>query len=459
MTLGRSEFIDFILPDVIEFIEQRNWFELKTAISQWPPQDLAYLIKSLIDEHKVILFRLLPKDTQVEVFSELDFEDQEKLLKSLGMEEVRSVIEELEPDDRASLFEELPGRLVQKLLSLLSDDERKHTLKLLGYPENTVGRLMTPYYVAIRSHWTCSEALDHIRKYGSEAETIDIIYVVDGSWHLVDDIYLKDIILADSNEKIETLMDGQVVYVDAYTDQEEAIKLMKKYNLNVLPVVDIERILLGIVTIDDMIDVLDEEQTEDLAKISAITPEVVGPEFLTHLKEVPVTKIFQSRVTWLIALLIMDLITGGIIQSFEETIAKYVVLVSFLPVLVDTAGNAGSQAATLLIRALALGTVKPKDWLFLFTKELVVASLLGATMAFGISFMGFLRGGGFHIARVVVTAMFVNVVVGSLLGLALPFIFAKLKKDPASASTPLITTLADIIGTGIYLALATLMLK
>lgn len=411
------------------------------------------------DEHKVIIFRLLPKDIQVEVFSELDFEIQEKLLKNLGMEEVRSVIEELEPDDRASLFEELPGQLVQKLLSLLSDEERKHTLKLLGYPENTVGRLMTPYFVAVRSHWTCKEAIDHIRKYGRDAETIDIIYVVDASWRLIDDIYLKDIVLAESDEKIEALMDAQVVYVNAFTDQEEAVKIMKKYNLNVLPVVDNDKILLGIVTIDDMIDILDEEQTEDLAKISAISPEVVGPEFLTHLKEVPVSKIYQSRVTWLIALLIMDLVTGGIIQSFQETIAKYVVLVSFLPVLVDTAGNAGSQAATLLIRALALGTVKPKDWFYLFGKEILVSTLLGATMAFGISFMGFLRGGGVHIAKVVITAMFVNVIVGSLIGLALPFIFVKLRKDPASASTPLITTLADIIGTGIYLALATLMLK
>jgi len=458
MTLARSEFIEFILPDIEEFIEQKSWFELKSALSEWPSQDLAYLIQLLKDEYKVIVFRLLPKDKQVEVFSELDYEVQEKLLKSLGTEEIASVIEELEPDDRVGLFEELPGQLVQKLLPLLSDEERKHTLKLLGYPENTVGRLMTPYYVAVRAFWTTREAIEHIRKYGRDAETIDIIYVVDERWHLVDDISLRDIILADVNERIENLMDGQVVYVDAYTDQEEAVKIMKKYNLNVLPVVDKDRVLLGIVTIDDMIDILDEEQTEDLAKISAITPEVVGPEFLTHLKEVPATKIFQSRITWLVALLLMDLITGGIIQSFEETIAKYVTLVTFLPVLVDTAGNAGSQAATLVIRALAVGTVKPKDWLFLLGKEFLVGSLLGLAMALGISFAGFLRGGP-YIVKVVMTAMFINVVVSSMMGLLLPFIFVKLKKDPASASTPLITTLADIIGTAIYLSIATILLK
>lgn len=456
--MERNEFIEFILPDIEEFIEQKNWYELKTALSEWPPQDLSHLIQSLKDDQKIIVFRLLPRDVQVEVFSEIDFETQERLLHQMGDEEVRNVIEELEPDDRASLFEELPGQLVQKLLPMLSNEERKHTLKLLGYPENTVGRLMTPYYVAVASHWTCREALEHIRKYGKDAETIDIIYIVDSSLRLVDDLFLKDLIFADFEDTIGDLMDGQVLYVDAYTDQEAAVKIMKKYDLNVLPVVDRDKILLGIVTIDDMIDVLDEEQTEDLAKISAVSPEIVGAEFLTHLKEVSITEVYQSRVIWLIALLLMDLLVGGIIQGFQETLTRYVVLVSFLPVLIDTAGNAGSQSATLLIRALALGTVKPKDWLFLFLKEFGVASLLGLTMAIGISFAGIIRG-GFQIAKVVVVSMLVNVVVGSLIGLSLPFIFVKLKKDPASASTPLITTLADIIGTGVYLTIATLMLQ
>jgi magnesium transporter len=455
--LERNEFIEFILPDVEEFIEQKNWHELKIALSEWPPQDLAYLIQSLRDEYKIIVFRLLPKDIQVEVFSELDYEIQEKLIHKLADEEVRSIIEELEPDDRAGLFEELPGQIVQKLLQLLSPEERKVTLKLLGYPENTVGRLMTPYYVAVRSHWTCQEAIEHIRKYGREAETIDVIYVVDQKGHLIDEIALRDVILAEPTEKIEGLMDGQVVYVEANTDQEEAVKIIKKYNLNVLPVVDKENILLGIVTIDDMIDVLDEEQTEDLAKISGVSPEVVGVEFLTHLKEVSIFEIYRSRVKWLVALLLMDFVTGGILATFQEFIARYAILVSFLPVLVDTAGNAGSQAATLLIRALALGTVKPKDWLFLLGKEFLISGLLGLTMAIGISFMGFIRGGA-EIAKVVIIAMFLNVVLGSLIGLALPFIFLKVKQDPASASTPLITTLADIFGTAVYIAIATVML-
>ncbi len=456
--MERSEFIEFIIPDIEEYLEQRNWQELKIALSNWPAQDLAYLISSLKDEYKIILFRLLPKDLQIEVFSELDFEIQEKLIRKLADEEIRTIIEELDPDDRASLFEELPGQIVQKLIAMLSPEERKITLKLLGYPENTVGRLMTPYFVAVKSHWTCGEALAHIRKYGRDAETIDIIYVVDNLWHLIDDIELRDIILADTNERIEALMDGQVVFIEAHADQEEAVKLMKKYNLTVLPVVDKERVLLGIVTIDDMIDILEEEQTEDLAKISAVNTEVVGAEFLTHLKETPIFKIFQSRISWLLALLAMDLAVGGIIHSFEDTLAKYVTLVTFLPVLIDTAGNAGSQAATLLIRALALGTVKPKDWLNLFVREFAVAGLLGATMALGISIMGFLRGGK-QLVGVVTLSMFINVIVGSLIGLALPFIFVKLKKDPASASTPLITTLADIFGTAIYLGIAYLMLK
>jgi len=253
-------------------------------------------------------------------------------------------------------------------------------------------------------------------------------------------------------------MDNKFVSIEANSDQEEAIKLIEKYNLVVLPVTDSECHLLGIVTVDDIIDVIREEQTEDFTKFSAIEAKAVGLKFITNIKEVPLRKIFRARVTWLLALLVMDLITGGIIKGFENTIAKYVVLVTFLPVLIDTAGNAGSQSATLVIRALALGTVKTKDWFQLLSREILVAGALGIVMGIGISVMGIVRGKSFRIAEVVVLAMVVNVIIGSIIGVLLPFIFTKLRKDPATASTPIITTLADIIGTGIYLIIAYLML-
>jgi len=286
-----------------------------------------------------------------------------------------------------------------------------------------------------------------------------MIYVVDDEFHLIDDIPLRRIILAEPEQKVEEIMDFQFISISPYEDQEKAIEIMKKYNLVALPVTDNDNYLLGIVTIDDIIDVMEEEQTEDITKISAIHPASVGLELITRIKEVPLIKLYKSRITWLIVLLLMDLLTGGIIQRFQETIAKYVVLVTFLPVLVDTAGNAGSQSATLVIRAMALKTIEMKDWIYLVLREFALAFLLGITMGIGISFMGIIRGGGIKIASVVVSAMILNVIVGCLIGILLPFLFTKFKKDPATASTPLITTIADIVGTGIYLGIATIFLR
>ncbi|RKY26735.1 MAG: magnesium transporter, partial [Candidatus Omnitrophota bacterium] len=346
----------------------------------------------------------------------------------------------------------------RKLLNILPPEERREALQLLDYPENSVGRLMTPDYVALKKSWTVEEAIEHIRKYGKDAETINMLYVVDENWHLVDEIPIRRLILAERTQTIESLMDYHFISIAANSDQEEAIKLFEKYNLVALPVTDSESRLLGIITVDDIIDAIREEQTEDFTRFSAIKAKSIDLELFTRIKEIPFRKIFRARISWLFLLLIMDLVTGGIIQGFQETIAKYVVLVTFLPVLVDTAGNAGSQSATLVIRALALGTVKLKDWLFLLGRELLVALGLGLTMGLGISFMGFLRGGSLQVASVVVLAMVINVIVGCLVGVLLPFIFTRLKKDPATASTPLITTLADIMGTGIYLGIAYLML-
>ena len=431
---------------------------LKDVISTWHAADIADLFREIDVKDCAMILRLLPQKLQSEVFSCLDSDIQEAILKSLANEHIKSIIMELEPDDRTELFEEMPPELTRKLINLLSPEEKKIALQLLGYPKDSVGRLMTPDYVALKDHWTVEKAMEHIRKFGKDAETIDMVYVVDDEWHLLDDIPIRRLILANPKQTVRSIMDHQSVSIVANSDQEEAIKIFEKYDLVALPVTDSEGHLLGIVTVDDIIDALREEQTEDFTKFSAIEPKHVGLDFITRLKEVPLRKIFRARITWLLTLLIMDLITGGIIQGFENTIAKYVVLVTFLPVLIDTAGNAGSQSATLVIRALALGTVKLRDWAYLLGKELLVAGALGVTMGLGISIMGIIRGRSILIAQVVVLAMIINVIVGSLIGVLLPFIFIKLKKDPATASTPLITTLADIIGTGIFLGIAYLML-
>lgn len=444
-------------PEIKELIAKKDWRALKDAISDWLPQDIADLLNTLKPEESIILFRLLPKALQYQVFAESDTETQEFIIRNLTSDQVKAMLAELSPDDRTELFEELPPDLAKALLNLLSPEDRRETLYLLGYPKGSVGRLMTPEYVTVEKDWNVKEALDQIRKKGIDAETIDVVYVVDKNGKLLDDLPLRKLVLADPDQKIESLMDYKVVYINATADQEEAVKLFERYDLVALPVTDSEGYLIGIVTVDDIIDVLREEQTEDFAKFQAIEAAPIGLDIITRIKEIPIKKLYRSRVVWLLGLLFMDMFVGGIIQSFEETIAKYVVLVTFLPVLVDTAGNVGSQAATLVIRAMAVGTVQVKDWLVLLGRELLVAGSLGLTMGLGISLMGIIRGGT-QVATVVVSAMVFNVLAGGAIGVLLPFLFTKFRVDPASASTPLITTIADIVGTAIYLGLAYLIL-
>ncbi len=445
----------FLMPELKEIINNKDWQALKDALSVWPIPDIADLIKSL--DEGILVFLLLPKDVQADVFGDFDWNTQQTFLSKLNSEQIKTLIAELSPDDRTELFEDLPGIMMQRLIQLLSPEDRKETLSLLGYPKNSVGRLMTSDYISVQPTWTVKKGLEYVREKGKIAETVDVVYVVDDKGHLLDDIPLRNLILAQPNQSISEIMDKQYIAIEPHRDQEEAAKLMERYDLIALPVIDSENILLGIVTIDDIIDVIRNEETEDFAKISAIHPKFVGREFITNLRKIPLSKIYRSRVTWLLALLFMDLITGGIIKKFESTIARYVILVTFLPVLVDTAGNAGSQSATLIIRALALGTVQIKDWLYLLGRELIIATLLGLTMGLGISVMGLFRG-GMKVAPVVILTMVGNVIVGSCIGMLLPFIFVKFKKDPATASTPLITTIADIVGTAIYFGIATIFL-
>ena len=447
-----------IQNEIKELIKTKKWEKVKQKLTELLIPDIADILRKSNGNETLFILRLLSAQKQSEVFSELDLKTQLHLIETVDDKELKQIIEELNPDERTDLFETLSPKLTQRLLNLISNDKKKEILKFLGYPENSVGRLMTTEYVAIKINWTIKKAVEHIREWGKDAETIDMVYVVDDDWKLLDDIPIRRILLAKEELSVKDIMDHHFVAINVFQDQEDAIKLFRKYNLVALPVIDSEGYFLGIITVDDILDVLQEENTEDFAKLGAVDVDTKDLNFITNLKEVSIKTIYKSRITWLFALLIMDLLTGGIIQSFEETIAKYVVLVTFLPVLVDTAGNAGSQSATLIIRAMALGTVQKKDWLFLLGKELLVATLIGLTMGAGISIMGFIRGKSWVLAMVVVISMIVNVIIGSLIGILLPFIFSKFKKDPATASTPLITTLADIIGTGIFLSIAYLIL-
>lgn len=445
-------------PEIEDLIRKKEWDVLKESIKDLEPVDIADIISEVEPNKMPVLFLILPRDLQSKVFSELNLLKQEILIKKLGVKEVKTLLKNLAPDDRTELLEGVSPVLTRKLIKLLPPRKRQETLELLGYPVDSVGRLMTSNYVAIQRNWTVSKAMKHIREWGLDAETINVVYVVDNEWRLVDDIPIRRLLLAKPEQKIETIMDGKFISINAYADQEEAIKLIQRYNLAALPVVDNENHLLGIVTFDDIIDVLREEQTEDVTRIGGIRTKSTELNVLTDLKNAPLSKIYKSRIRWLILLIFINLITGGIIQFFEETIAKYVILVTFLPVLIDTAGNAGEQASTLTIRALTLGTVKTKDWFYLIGKELLNASLLGGTAALAISIIGLLRGGSLKIIFIVGLSMALNITIGSLIGISLPIIFTKLKKDPATACGPLITTIADICGTAIYFTLSTIFL-
>jgi len=446
-------FRELVIPEIRELIKDKDFRSLKEFLKDCHPSDIADLLEGLSDEEAGILFLLLSREQAGDTFTEMEHSKQEAILKKLNERQIRDLILELEPDERTELFEELPGNITKRLLELLPPEERKETLQILAYPENTVGRLITPEYVAVKPYWTVKEAMDYIRKNGKDAETIDMVYVIDDNGKLIDDIPIRRFILANPDDKVEKLMDRHFVSISAYEDQEKAVQLVKQYDLIALPVTDSHGVLIGIVTVDDIIDVMEEESTEDFRKLGGVglTEE---EDLVTNIKEMSFRSLYRGRMPWLLVLLFMNIFSGGVISFFEGTIAKYAVLVTFLPVIIATAGNAGSQSSTLMVRALAIGNVRLNDWARLIGKELLISIALGITAGVGIFFIGIARG-GIKISIIVFLTMVVNVIVGSLLGMSLPFIFTKLKRDPATASTPLITTICDIVGTSVYFIIAT----
>lgn len=435
-----------------ELVENKQWKNLKEELSKLDDIQIADLIEELPEDVEIIIFRLLPRKQAKEVFQLLSYDKQEDIIENLAINSKRlsNLLNDIEPDDRTALFEELPGKIAQRLIQYLSSEERDITLKLLGYPEDSIGRLMTPEYIAIKSHYTVEEAFQHIRKYGSESETLNIIYVVDKDWKLLDDLKIRELILAEPQQKIEELMDYKFIALNVMDDQETAVKTFQDYDRVALPVVNEEGVLLGIVTFDDIMDVAEEESTEDFHKFGAFHESVSNP-----LKE-NIFSLYKSRITWLIALVFMNVFSGAAISNFENVIQAVVSLVFFLPLLIDSGGNAGSQSATLMIRSLALGDVKLSDWYKLIFKELRISILLGITMALGVSMVAYFRAP--EIIIVVAITIILTVVTGSLIGMLLPFIFTKLKLDPATASAPLITSIADICGVIIYFSVAKLIL-
>ena len=441
------------LAEIKNLIEERKWDDLHERIHNLPPQDIAEIIDNLDTKEAISFFLILPKDRQAEVFSQFDDDKQVDFLKRLDNEQLKPVLEELAPDDRVAVFELLSGKILQRALNLLSPEDRRETLTLLGYPENSVGRLMTPDYIAVKPFWTLHQTIEHIKQYGHDSETVNMIYVVADNWALMDDIPLHRIILSDENKTVADIMDRHFVAIDVYAKQEEAVKLMKHYDLIAIPVVDSEGILLGIVTIDDILDVIEEENTEDFTKFSGISAEPVKADYLVNLRDFPVKKIFKSRISWLVILFVLEAITGLILVKYEGLIRSNLALLAFLPIIVDAAGNAGTQSASLLIRAMNLGTVTRRDWFYLLGKEFLTATLLGLAIVTGVVIFGLLDNKT-DLLLIGALAAFTSVLVGSLIGMIMPVVMEIIRKDPAEANALLITTLSDIAAAWIYLSLA-----
>lgn len=434
--------------DFAELIKTRNWRVLKRAIQNLDTVEAAGLVESASKNNKIILFRLLSRAQTKEVFKMLNYNEQEEVIEGLteNFQKLTRLLNDIEPDDRTAFFEELPGDIAQKLIQRLTPEEQKITVQLLSYPKDSIGRLMTPEFVAIKADFTVAEAFAHIRHHGKQSETLNVIYIIDDQWKLIDDIDIKDLILADPNETINNLIDHRFVSLHAMDDQETAIQVFKDYDRVALPVVSKEGVLLGIVTFDDIMDVIEEESTEDFHKFGSVQNAGKNP-----LKE-RILILYKNRIVWLVLLVFMNVFSGAALANFEDVIQQVVALVFFLPLLIDSGGNAGSQSATLMIRYLALGEIQVSDWYKLIGRELLVSFLLGLTMAASVAAVASFRAP--EVIVVVCIAMVINVILGSLIGLLLPFIFTKLKVDPATASAPLVTSLADICGVLIYFSIA-----
>ncbi|PYQ53150.1 MAG: magnesium transporter [Acidobacteria bacterium] len=445
-----------------ELIQNRNWDQLRGRIRGMNPSDVADLIIALPPEEEAFVFRVLPKDQAGEVFSYLPPDHQEELIAALTNEQVRGVLQAMPPDDRTRLFEEMPAEVTRRLLATLSPDELKNTSWLLGYPEETAGRYMTPKYVTIDPKMRAGEALEHIRKTGRGMETINVVYIVDERGKLVEDIRLASLVLADPNTPVMEIQDPPMVSLFATVDREEVLKAFERYDRLALPVTDADGHMLGIITVDDILDVAEQEATEDMQKLGGM--EALDAPYLN----VDVFSMIRKRAGWLSALFLGEMLTATAMTYFEGEIAHAVVLALFVPLIISSGGNSGSQATSLIIRSLALRELRLRDWYKVFRRELLSGVALGALLGA----IGFVRiflweklhftdyGKHYMLVAFTVWASLIGVVTfGTLAGSMLPFILRKLGFDPATSSAPFVATLVDVTGLCIYFTVALFILR
>lgn len=436
-----------------ELIHQRQFTQIKKVLPQHP-EDIAHLISELPHSaHKLFIFRMIAPSKAVEVFEYLPVEEEEGMLKSLTSQEVQNILNEMSPDDRTELFEEIPAEIVKRLINVLSLEERKIALELLNYPEDSIGRLITPDYVQLYTDMTVKDALLRLRQVGMKKETIYHCYVVDRQKCLIGIVSLKKIVLADPDMSISEIMYTDVVKVNVYADKEEAANIFKKYDVIALPVIDNNNKLLGIVTFDDFVDILEEEATEDFERIAAMLP-VERPYMDARFFE-----LVWKRSFWLIVLTVLESASSLVLQKYGELIHSWVALTFFLPILVATGGNAGMQSAMMIIRGLAVGDIKVKDFFKIVFRESLLGLCIGLILAVVGLLRVFLQQNNWLLSVSVGISMGFTTMLSAIIGAALPILFRKLRLDPALMSGPLITTIVDVVGIFVYFEIAQYILR
>ncbi len=448
-------------PDIEEMIANREFIALRKAILSLDPSSVAELMEDLPPQDVGVVFRILPRGLAADIFEYLPLENQEELLRSLGREHVAAVLNEMDPDDRTALLEELPGTVTQRLLTLLSPEERRVATQLLGYPEESIGRRMTPDYVALRDSWSVAQVLEHIRKVGHDRETLNVLYVVDERGRLIDDIRLREVILADPAAPLSSIMDRQFSALRVDQDQEEAVREFQRLDRVALPVVDSADMLLGMVTVDDVMDVAEEEVTEDMQKMAAV--EALDAPYL----EVGFFTMVRKRVIWLSVLFLGQMLTATAMGYFEDEISQAIVLALFIPLIISSGGNSGSQTATLVIRAMAIRELHLRDWWRVLVREagsgFTLGCLLGLIALLRIGLWPWreeVYGEHYFMVAITVAVSLIGVVMyGTLVGSMLPMVLRRLGLDPAVSSAPFVATLVDVTGIVIYFTIAALMLR
>ncbi len=452
---------DESLEKIMELLVEKQYFRARDELLKFNEADVAEMLEEIIDESgiqmAVILFRLLPKDISVEVFSFLPSQDQVEIINEITDKEITYIIQELDFDDKIDVLEELPANIVDKILEKTPKSERKQINTFLNYPEDSAGSLMTPEYISLMKDWTVERALDHIKSEGIDAETIYTCYVKDTGRKLIGIVSLSTIVITDAETKIKDIMVTDYVYENVDDDQEDVAEDFKKYGYLAIPVVDKEHRLVGIITVDDILEVMEDEATEDIERMNGVIDfKDTGQEYL----DIPVWQHAMNRLPWLVILMIAYIFTGRIISGFEDSLSKVMGLVAYMPMLMGTGGNTGSQASTLIIRGLATDEVETEDAAKILWKEFRVGIVIGVILSV-INFARVYFIDGIHdvaFCMTVCMAMLFIVVFAKIIGSMVPIVVKKLGLDPALIANPAISSVSDAVALMIYFAMAMIFL-